>query len=67
MIFRVTGRRGYREYQPGATFEAAHDESIGRALAMGAITVIDRTTPAIDPGRFTPPDGWPNHEQEEKH
>lgn len=58
-LYRVTGQRAYRGYQPGSQFEASLDPSAEqRAVARGDITVIQRSTPTIQPERYTPPAGW---------
>ncbi len=59
-VYLVTGPVAYREHQPGLTFEAdlpVNEEA--RALARGNVEIIDPSLPAIRPGSWTLPDGWP--------
>lgn len=59
-IYKVAGNLAYRGHQPGATFEATLEPAAEqRALARGAIQVIERSTPAIKPGSYRLPAGWP--------
>jgi hypothetical protein len=58
-IYRVTGPRGYRGHPPGTTFEALLDPDVeARAIRHGAIELLEDSTPALQPGSYTPPSGW---------
>ena len=58
-IYRVTGQTAYRERKPGETFEASLAPDVeARALKRGAIEIIERSTPRIQPGKWKLPDGW---------
>lgn len=58
--YLVSGQRQYRGHQPGAIFEARLDPAVEhRAIARGAITLLERVTPDLGPGSYTLPDDWP--------
>lgn len=62
----VSGNRPYRGHQPGATFEAQLEPVIeARATARGAITLLERVEPGLEPGSYTLPDNWPLRPAEE--
>jgi hypothetical protein len=55
-VYRVTGPLRYREHSPGDVFEAVLEPDVEkRAVALGAIRVIDSTPPRIKPGSWTLP------------
>lgn len=55
-LYVVTGKLRYREHNPGDPFIAELDPEVeARALAAGAIRVIDRTPTRIEPGSWTLP------------
>lgn len=57
MTYRVTGRQMYLGYLPGQVFVAdLTPEQESRALARGAIEVIDRSPVTVDPGRVWLPE-----------
>lgn len=59
-VYQVTGRRKYRGHDPGTTFEAALDPAVEqRALARRDIRLLRRVVPALEPGSYTLPAGWP--------
>ena len=58
-VYLVTGITSYREHKPGETFEASLPPDVeARALRRGAIEILERSTPRIQPGRWRLPDGW---------
>ena len=58
-IFRVIGRHNYRGHRPGETFDATLDPAaVERAVAIGALEVIDGRRTELRPGSWTLPDGW---------
>lgn len=58
-VYLVTGRHRYREHDPGTTFETELEPDVeARAIAIGAIEVLARTTTALRPGSWTLPPGW---------
>lgn len=60
-VYRVTGRRMYREHNPGETFETTLPAAVeARALEVGAIEIVDASTVTLQPGTFTTADGWPH-------
>lgn len=62
-VYLVTGRRHYRGHEPGTVFEAQLDRAAEwRALERGDIRLIRRVTPAVQPGSYTFPAGWPDGE-----
>ncbi len=64
-LYQVTGRRNYREHRPGETFEAVLKPNIEHiALKVGAIKILESSTPSIRPGSATVPDGWLNSTKE---
>ena len=57
--YKVIDKRDFRGHPQGTEFVArleANQER--RALARGAITLLARVTPALEPGTYTFPDGW---------
>ena len=57
--YKVVDKRDFRGHPQGTEFVArleANQER--RALARGAITLLARVTPALEPGTYTFPDGW---------
>ena len=57
--YRVTGRSAYLGVAPGEVFQASLDPAAERrAVARGAIEVLDATPPGLIPGSYRPPDGW---------
>ncbi len=58
--YLVTGSREYRGHKPGATFEAALEPGPERrAIERGAIQLLERVTPSIEPGSYQLPEPWP--------
>lgn len=58
-VYLVTGRRAYREHNPGETFEANLEEDVvERAVRHGTIRVLDPSPVAIKPGSWRPPRHW---------
>lgn len=58
--YLVTGNREYRGHQPGTIFEAAIDPGPERrAVERGAIQLLERITPSIEPGSYQLPEPWP--------
>lgn len=57
-VYRVTGRRMFRDHQPGELFEAVlKPVNESWAIQTGAIALVERSTPTIQPG-FVLPAGW---------
>lgn len=55
-VYEVTGKLRYREHNPGDTFIADLAADVeARAVALGAIRVIDRTPTRIEPGSWKLP------------
>jgi hypothetical protein len=66
-VYRVEGRSAYLGVPPGEVFEAQLDPNAERrAVARGAIVVLDATPPGLIPGSYQPPDGWDNHTQHQE-
>lgn len=58
--YLVTGNREYRGHQPGTIFEAALAPGPERrAVERGAIQLLERITPSIEPGSYELPEPWP--------
>lgn len=58
-IYRVEGRRRYRDHEPGQTFEAELDPAAEeRALARGDIALLVRSRTQLAPGSYRLPAGW---------
>lgn len=58
-VYVVTGQRRYRDHPPGARFEAdLEPDAEQRAIAIGAITLLERRTISILDGSYRPPRGW---------
>lgn len=58
-IYRVTGRHRYRDHSPGEVFEATLEpDAEERAVKIGAITLIERSDPQLQPGSWRLPPGW---------
>ena len=58
-VYRVTGKLRYREHKPGELFVAELDKDVEeRALRVGAIEVVERTSVHLDIRRAKPPRGW---------
>lgn len=65
--YLVIRRNGYRGHPAGTTFEAALEQRAEqRALARGDIAVVTPSTPSLQPGSYTLPDGWPNRRKKEE-
>jgi hypothetical protein len=63
-VYLVTGRNRYREHAPGERFEAYLEPAVEkRALRVGAIQIIERSTPGLQPGSFTLPRDWQSQSQ----
>lgn len=64
-IYEVLGNRRFRGHRRGDQFTARLDPGAEqRAIARGDIRLIERITPAIQPGSYTLPDGWLNPKEE---
>jgi hypothetical protein len=58
-VYLVTGQRAYRGHQPGVSFTARLDRNAeARAIRRGDLQLLDRVTPALEPGTYTFPHGW---------
>lgn len=58
-LYLVTGKRLYRGHEPGTKFVANLARGDARhSLARGDIRLLRRVVPALDPERFTFPEGW---------
>lgn len=58
-VYRVIGRRTFREHHPGDTFEAAlKPDQEQRAIKWGLIELVESSIPSIRPGSVTVPEGW---------
>lgn len=58
-VYLVTGPRKYREHPPGEQFIADLDPDVEeRAVRIGAIKVVARTSVQLDPERARPPANW---------
>lgn len=58
-IYRVNGRHAYHNNPPGSVFPASLDpDAERRAVARGALVILDSTPPGLVPGTYRPPDGW---------
>jgi hypothetical protein len=58
-VYRVTGATAYHGNKPGTTFEAVFPPNVERrALRRGALQLIERSTPQIQPGSYQLPAGW---------
>ena len=54
--YRVVSQRRYRGHQPGDLFEAVLDDRAeARAIGRGDIVLLERVTPALQPGSWTLP------------
>lgn len=54
--YKVTGNRKYRGHDPGTIFEARIDPAVEqRAIDRGAIELLERVTPGLEPGSYTLP------------
>jgi hypothetical protein len=57
--YRVSGKRRYRNHEPGAIFEARLEpDAERRAIARGSIELIEYID--IVPGSHRIPEGWPS-------
>jgi hypothetical protein len=68
-VYRVIGGHAYREHAPTETFEAVLPTDVeARAIGYGAIEIVERSTPRIQPGSYRLPDGWtanhPHHKED---
>lgn len=58
-IYQVTGPRSYRGHPTGDIFETIlSPDSEALALRVGAIRVLEHSTPGLRPGSWKPPRGW---------
>lgn len=69
-LYQVVGHRNYRGHDRGDTFIARLDpRAERRAVDRGDIILLERITPALEPGSYALPEGWargariPNHKQ----
>ncbi len=64
-LYRVGPKLPYRGHQPGTYFEATLPPGPEtRALDRGAIRVVNRSTPKLQPGSYRLPAGWPTKQEE---
>jgi hypothetical protein len=57
--YLVTGKRQYRWHEPGSVFEAQLDPlAEERAIARGAIEVLEVVQPCLQDGSYTIPEDW---------
>ena len=55
-VYKVVSSRRYRGHQPGDLFEARLEpRAEARAIGRGDIVLIERVTPALQPGSWTLP------------
>jgi hypothetical protein len=55
-VFLVSGRTSFDGYSPGETFETVIDpDREARAIRRGSITLIERSTPALQAGSYRLP------------
>ena len=58
-LYQVVGNRNYRGHDRGDTFIARLDtRAERRAVDRGDIILLERITPALEPGSYTLPQGW---------
>lgn len=66
-VYLVTGSRPYREHKPGETFEADLAADVeARAVALGAISLLQRSRARLQPGTWSLPVGWPTASEREE-
>jgi len=59
-LYRVSGKREYRGNRPGEQFVARIDANAERrAIDRGDIVLLERVIPALQPGSYRLPQGWP--------
>ena len=59
--YRVVTERRYRGHRPGDLFEAVLDDRAeARAIGRGDIVLLERITPALQPGSYR----FPNQKEE---
>jgi hypothetical protein len=59
-LYLVSGNRDYRGNRPGEQFVARLDANAERrAIDRGDIVLLERVVPALQPGSFRLPKGWP--------
>jgi hypothetical protein len=60
--YLVTGKRAYREHEPGTVFEAHIPWGPEqRAINRGSIRLLERMVADLPPGRYRLPLGWPTY------
>ena len=58
-LYQVVGNRNYRGHDRGDTFVARLDQRAERrAVDRGDIILLERITPALEPGSYALPEGW---------
>lgn len=64
-VYRVAGRLNYRGHEPNTVFEASLDPGAEqRAIGRGSISLIESSTPSLQPGSYRLPDGWHTKQEE---
>lgn len=57
-LWKVTGKRPYRDNAPGEEFEASLDDNVAaRAVARGDIVLLEEFVPTVPDG-YQLPEGW---------
>jgi hypothetical protein len=57
--YLVTGKRRYRDHEPGCTFEAKLDpDAERRAIERGSIRVLTVVSPDLENGSYVLPEDW---------
>jgi len=55
-VFLVSGATSFDGYNPGETFETVLDPDLEtRAIRRGSLTLIERSTPVLQPGSYRLP------------
>ena len=58
-LYEVASGHTYKQFAAGDTFEARADRpSVRRAVAREVIRLVATTTPKLEPGSYTFPEGW---------
>lgn len=66
--YLVCGTRRYRGHEPGMVFDAALDPlAEQRAIARGAIRLLARIPPMLEPGSYQLPQDWPTEASDPDH
>ena len=66
-VYLVSGTRAYLEYAPGSTFEAVMPAAQeARAVARGALEVIEDSPVTLQPGTVRLANGWSTNRSEDE-